>query len=172
MGRFWFSVSTVRLEYFNEDPEVKSLLDRVLDYRELLSCVRQNDYKISGGSTRNLTTMLMILWSLVKVVITGILMVPGFLLALPSLVVVSVYARRYQKNALKKSSVKIRAMDVAATGKIVSSSLCFVISLIVEPMIILAFCAKRGAIVTFLDYVALINIFPWLFYLTIYLGGI
>ena len=124
MGRFWFSVSTVRLEYFDEDPEVKSLLDRVLDYRELLSCVRQNDYKISGGSTRNLTTMLMILWSLVKVVITGILMVPGFLLALPSLV------------------------------------------------IILAFCAKRGATVTFLDYVALINIFPWLFYLTIYLGGI
>lgn len=160
-----------RVEYFDSDPDVKNLLDRVLDYRELLSCVRQTDYKISEGSTRKFTTILLILWSLLKLLIIGILMLPGIILSLPSLIVVSVYSRRYQKNALKKSSVKIRAVDVVATGKIVSSSLCFVISLIVEPMVILALCARRGAHVTFLDYVALITIFPWLFYLTMYLGG-
>ena len=167
----FFLSLTRRIEYFDSDPEVKSLLARVMDYRELLSCVRQNDYKISEGSTRSFTTALLILWSFAKLLLTSVLMLPGFILALPSLVIVSVYSRRYQKNALKKSSVKIRAMDVVATGKIVSSSLCFVISLIVEPMIILALCAKRGASVTLLDYVAIINILPWLFYLTMYLGG-
>ena len=156
---------------FGSEPEVDSLLNRVSDYRELLGCVYQNDYKISQGYSKFFVSILRILWSLAKLIITGILALPGIVLSLPALIVVSVYSRHYQRSALQRSTVKIRAVDVAATGKIVSSSLCFVISILVEPLVILLICYEYGAQITFLDYLGLANIMPWLFYLTIFLGG-
>ena len=156
---------------FGSEPEVDSLLNRVSDYRELLACVYQNDYKISQGYSKFFFSILRILWSSVKLIITGILALPGIVLSLPALIVVSVYSRHYQRSALQRSTVKIRAVDVAATGKIVSSGLCFVVSILVEPLIILLVCYEYGAQITFLDYLGFANIMPWLFYLTIFLGG-
>ena len=61
-------------------------------------------------------------------------------------------------------------MDVLATGKVVSAAVCFIICILVEPAILLLCCHAIGFHVTFLDYLGVANILPWLFYLTIFLG--
>ena len=157
-------------ERFEGDAEVTQLRERLDEYQDLLACTHQTDYNISQGVSIARRTPLALLGTLLKLFVCGLLCLPGLLLSFPGIVVVSVYSSHYRKNALRKSSVKISAMDVLATGKVVSAALCFIVCVLVEPAIFLLCCSAAGYQVTFLDYLGVANILPWLFYLTIFLS--
>ena len=133
-------------ERFEGDAEVTQLRERLDEYQDLLACTHQTDYNISQGVSIARRTPLALLGTLLKLFVCGLLCLPGLFLSFPGIVVVSVYSSHYRKNALRKSSVKISAMDVLATGKVVSAALCFIV------------------------YLGVANILPWLFYLTIFLS--
>lgn len=161
---------SISVELAEKDPEVQNLLNRLVDYQDLLHCTNQTDYKISKQVVRK-NPYLNVIMDVVRIVVEGGLALPGLLLLLPTLLIVTIYSRRYQMNALRKSSVKINATDVLATGKLVSATICFLVCLLFEPILILFFFAYRGYSVTLLDYISLLNILPWFFYLTIFLTG-
>ena len=62
-------------------------------------------------------------------------------------------------------------MDVLATGKVISAAVCFIICVLVEPLMMLLVAAQKGYSVTFMDYLGIACTLPWLFYLTIFLGS-
>lgn len=159
------------METLAEEPAVMEMKTRLEDYEELLRCTRQTDYQISSGGVVKKQTALDLLWSVLLFCVEGVLALPGILLSLPGLVVVSVYSHHYQSNALKKSSVKISAMDVLATGKVISAALCFIICVLLEPALMLLVAAHKGFEVTFMDYMGIACVLPWLFYLTVFLGS-
>lgn len=157
-------------KFFDSDKEVTELRDRVADYQDLLSCTHQTDFNISKGVVVPRRSFGSLLLTTIKFLVCGILCIPGLLLSLPGLIVVSIYSSHYRRNALRKSTVKISAMDVLATGKLVSAAVCFIICILVEPAILLLCCNAMEFHVTILDYLGVANILPWLFYLTIFLG--
>ena len=159
------------MEKLADDPSVQEMKTRLEDYEELLRCTRQTDYQISSGGVMKKQTVVDLVLSILLFVVEGILAIPGILLSLPGLVVVSVYSHNYQSNALKKSSVKISAMDVLATGKVISAGVCFIICVLLEPALMLMIAAHKGYSVNFMDYLGIACILPWLFYLTIFLGS-
>ena len=152
------------------DKEVKEVRKRVTDYQDLLSCTHQTDFNISKGMAVPRRSFGNLIFTTIKFIVCGTLCIPGLILSLPGLIVVSIYSSQYRRNALRKSTVKISAMDVLATGKVVSAAVCFIICILVEPAILLLCCHAIGFHVTFLDYLGVANILPWLFYLTIFLG--
>ena len=143
---------------------MQEMKTKMEDYEDLLHCTRQTDYQISSGGAMKKQTIFDLLYSVLMFCVDG-------LLALPGLIVVSVYSHHYQSNALKKSSVKISAMDVLATGKVISAAVCFIICVLVEPLMMLLVAAQKGYSVTFMDYLGIACTLPWLFYLTIFLGS-
>ena len=155
---------------FENDKEVKEVRKRVTDYQDLLSCTHQTDFNISKGMAVPRRSFGNLIFTTIKFIVCGTLCIPGLILSLPGLIVVSIYSSQYRRNALRKSTVKISAMDVLATGKVVSAAVCFIICILVEPAILLLCCHAIGFHVTFLDYLGVANILPWLFYLTIFLG--
>lgn len=150
---------------------MQEMKTKMEDYEDLLDCTRQTDYQISSGGAMKKQTIFDLLYSVLMFCVDGLLALPGIILSLPGLIVVSVYSHHYQSNALKKSSVKISAMDVLATGKVISAAVCFIICVLVEPLMMLLVAAQKGYSVTFMDYLGIACTLPWLFYLTIFLGS-
>lgn len=148
-------------------------MKRLKEYQELLRCTRQIDYAIANHcpSSQQNSQFFWILSDCVRVLCEGTLTLPGLILLLPGLIIVLVYSKNYQSNALRKSTVKIQAKDVLATGKVVSASICFLLSLLIEPLLILLIFYHYGYSVTLLDYCCLLNLLPWFFYLTIFIAG-
>lgn len=149
-------------------------MKRLKEYQELLHCTRQTDYAIANhcpSFSHQNKQFIWILSDCLRVLCEGVLTLPGLILLLPGLIIVLVYSKHYQSNALRKSTVKIQAKDVLATGKVVSASVCFLMSLLVEPLLILLIFYHYGYSVNILDYCCLLNLLPWFFYLTIFISG-
>ena len=163
-----------RYNTLQKDSAVQHCVKQLLNYRELLQCTKRNDYSISlhiAKEHNNFDHYYTIFSDLFRVIVEGFLALPGLLLLLPTFIIGTVYSKHYQWTALKRSTVKITAIDVLATGKLISATVCLLLCMLFEPLIIHTLCASRGFDVTVLDDLCIFTFLPWVFYATIFLAG-
>lgn len=164
------------LENKNE-PTIVKLVNRLDDYIFLLECThtRDSDVKkrehISDKRSQNLENML---YHLLFAFMYSIPMVPGAILGWPFLFYGKIYSSMMQVKALKKSSVKVKGVDVVASNKLVAALETFVVMILIEPYFIIRFLYNHvfhtpEASTHFSDLYCMTIIIPWVIYSAIYL---
>eukprot|EP00405_Crypthecodinium_cohnii_P017473 CAMPEP_0206456844 /NCGR_PEP_ID=MMETSP0324_2-20121206/22608_1 /ASSEMBLY_ACC=CAM_ASM_000836 /TAXON_ID=2866 /ORGANISM="Crypthecodinium cohnii, Strain Seligo" /LENGTH=503 /DNA_ID=CAMNT_0053927853 /DNA_START=407 /DNA_END=1918 /DNA_ORIENTATION=+ len=104
--------------HMGSDPRWESLLKEVSEYTDLLRSASLRDRDVRLGLTPDRSMFLRTLSAFIQLVVLTPLTLPTLLLGMPVALITTGLAKREKRNALASSSVKVRALDVVASYKI------------------------------------------------------
>lgn len=106
--------------HYQENEKIQHLADSVKNYNERIYRMGLKDYQIKHQdiNSNRLNALRVLARRLVKLAIFGSLSLPGVVLFAPVFLLVKVYSKKKQAEALLNSTVKIKAEDVVATWKV------------------------------------------------------
>ncbi|KAI0461677.1 hypothetical protein LJB42_004749 [Komagataella kurtzmanii] len=109
-------------EHFQNEPRIQELKEKILAYHEVLRLSGIPDHKVNDyRPEKRLQTFAELLGNLFQFALLGLLALPGALLFFPVFVATRKISAKKAKEALAASTVKIKAIDVVATWKILVS---------------------------------------------------
>lgn len=114
-------------ERFKDSPEVQRMSEKVRDYQDMLSWYNLKDHQVARTPLTQRRSATILLWRLVVIFVYLLSALPGLVLNAPIIILTRIVSKQKQKEALKSSTVKIRATDVVATWKVL-------VTLVVLPM--------------------------------------
>ena len=106
---------------YKDDTRVVSLRQSVLDYNKRLFALNVRDHQLSYARFPWYWALAMLFYRLSKLAILGVAALPGTILFAPVFIAGKLISIRKSREALKASTVKIKARDVIATWKILVS---------------------------------------------------
>lgn len=107
---------------FKDDERIIHLQKAVQDYNSKLYSMAIKDHQVMTLKTKPLETLrcaITLLQRVARVTIFFFLSLPGTILFLPIFVGATYYSKKKQREGLKKSSVKIKGIDLLATWKLI-----------------------------------------------------
>jgi len=160
---------------FKDVDEVKDLTTKVIAYNEKLNYYGLKDHQVHTTSLGRYDAFLLLCIRFFYFLILFVISFPGFILNLPILVITSVYSKKKAREAKAKSTVKINAIDVIATWKIlVTLGICPLIYIIYSLIFVYIFIKTSSDQTTFLQDVNVffkaLTFIPIISYLTIRFG--
>jgi len=108
-----------------DDPQVKAFFEKVKKYNKQIRALRLDDSTVKRISSQHWKNVLIFFNSLILFIITGIFALPGLLLNGPLGLLITFLSEKERKKALAGSSVKVKATDVVASKKVMSSFIIF-----------------------------------------------
>ncbi|KAJ1754652.1 Glycerol-3-phosphate/dihydroxyacetone phosphate acyltransferase, partial [Coemansia sp. RSA 1591] len=103
---------------YRDLPAVAELRDRMADYNMQLRYYGIRDHQVETMRVGRAEAGALFVWRVVWLLIMGLIALPGTVINAPVFVVTSVFSKRKARAALAASTVKVRALDVIATWKI------------------------------------------------------
>jgi len=160
---------------FKDVDEVKALTTKVIDYNEKLNYYGLRDHQVHTTSLGRYDAFLILCIRFFYFLLMFIISFPGFILNLPILVITSVYSKKKAKEAKAKSTVKINAIDVIATWKIlVTLGICPLFYIIYSLVIVYIYIKSNPNQTSFIQDVNVffkaLTFIPIISYLTIRFG--
>ncbi|KAJ1671072.1 Glycerol-3-phosphate/dihydroxyacetone phosphate acyltransferase, partial [Spiromyces aspiralis] len=104
--------------HYKDRPDVAELRNRVMEYNQALKYYGIRDHQVATMLMGRLQALMLFLWRLLWLTVTGIAALPGTILNIPVFILTSIISKRKAREALAASTVKVRARDVIATWKI------------------------------------------------------
>lgn len=104
---------------YKDNPRVIHLKNAVLDYNKKLDQLGLKDHQVELAVRSRFGSLITLLVRLVQLIILGILSLPGTVLFSPIFIATDHISKKKQAEALAGSVVKIKAVDVIATWKII-----------------------------------------------------
>lgn len=101
-----------------DDPEVKHLMNSVLIYNKKLRMFNLRDHQVENASRDTLRNGWLLINRLFKLLFFATLALPGTVLFSPVFILCRVISKKKQREALAKSTVKIKATDVLGSWKV------------------------------------------------------
>ncbi|KAK8815466.1 hypothetical protein WA158_003678 [Blastocystis sp. Blastoise] len=161
------------LKEYGEEEDVKEVVNEIDIYRDYLDITGFSDKQVveqGCNPTKQLYKRNLFI-SFIMSIITGIICLPGTILALPMYIIVPIYTSKKQQKALAKSYVKIEAKDILATNKIICSLLLFIVLLFFYPFLYAVYLYTYKHIrMTYIEYFSLVCMLPWIFYAGVLVG--
>ncbi|CCH40979.1 Glycerol-3-phosphate O-acyltransferase 1 [Wickerhamomyces ciferrii] len=108
---------------YKDDPRVSHLKDSVLEYNKKLEVLGLKDHQVELAVKHPLESLVILIVRLFKLAFFGALSLPGTILFSPIFFTTDHISRKKQKEALAGSVVKIKAVDVIATWKIIIATI-------------------------------------------------
>jgi glycerol-3-phosphate O-acyltransferase/dihydroxyacetone phosphate acyltransferase len=160
---------------FKDVDEVKALTSKVIAYNEKLNYYGLRDHQVHTTSIGRYDAFLILCIRFFYFLLMFIISFPGFILNLPILVITSVYSKKKAKEAKAKSTVKINAIDVIATWKIlVTLGICPLIYIIYSLIAVNIYIKSTPNPTSFLQDVSVffkaLTFIPFISYLSIRFG--
>lgn len=107
-------------KHYLDDPRIQRLFKAAADYNHLIHQLGVKDYQIREQKVAGRWgTLKVLVHRLSKLIIFGSLSLPGVVLFAPVFLIVSHYSRKKQMEALRNSTVKVKAIDVVALWKVI-----------------------------------------------------
>lgn len=103
---------------FKNSEEVQNLTKRVIEYNEKLQYYGLKDHQVHTTSLGRYDAFILLVIRFMYFLVMALFTCPGFILNLPIMLVTSIYSKKKAKEAKAKSTVKINAIDVIASWKI------------------------------------------------------
>ncbi|OUM61425.1 hypothetical protein PIROE2DRAFT_66406 [Piromyces sp. E2] len=103
---------------FKDVDEIKQLTQKVIDYNEKLKYFGLRDHQVHTTSLGRYDAFILLCIRFFYFLLMFIISFPGFILNAPILYINSVYSKKKAREAKAKSTVKINAIDVIASWKI------------------------------------------------------
>ncbi|ODV98054.1 hypothetical protein PACTADRAFT_27232, partial [Pachysolen tannophilus NRRL Y-2460] len=108
--------------FISKDPRLNVLKNKILKYNDLLKIYNIPDHEVENCKPRlKIFTFLLLILNFTRVLILLLFCIPGFLLFSPVFIATKRISNKKSKEALAASTVKIKAIDVVATWKILVS---------------------------------------------------
>ncbi|OWB58635.1 hypothetical protein B5S28_g4693 [[Candida] boidinii] len=108
--------------HFKDEPYVINLKKNILEYNDMLKIMRIPDHLVESEQGKSkLSILKLFLINLFKIVVFGSLSLPGAILFSPIFIATKMISDKKRREALAGSTVKIKAIDVIATWKILVS---------------------------------------------------
>jgi len=160
---------------FKDVDEVKELTKKVIDYNEKLKYFGLKDHQVHTTSLGRYDAFILLCIRFFYFLLMSLISFPGFILNSPILYINSVYSKKKAKEAKAKSTVKINAIDVIATWKIlVTLGICPLIYIIYSFISVYIYIKTSQQHTTLLQdiivFIKTITFLPILSYLTIRFG--
>lgn len=108
---------------YKDDPRIIHLKKAVLDYNRDLYRLGLRDHQVELAFRNRFQSFGVLSIRLIKIIILFSMAVPGTLLFAPIFILTHYYSKKKQKAALAKSVVKIKAVDIIATWKILTATI-------------------------------------------------
>ncbi|KAG7891895.1 hypothetical protein KL936_001838 [Ogataea polymorpha] len=116
---------------FKDDPKIQHLKESVTGYNKRLGYLGLKDYQVETVSKNRWRTLVLLTTRLVRLMVLLVLSLPGTVLFSPVFIACKVISKKKQKAALANSSVKIKAIDVLGSWKVlialVAAPICYFI---------------------------------------------
>ncbi|GMM36281.1 hypothetical protein DASC09_036060 [Saccharomycopsis crataegensis] len=111
-------------KHYRYQEQIKTLFKSVQDYNHLIFQLGLKDHQIKERdiNSNRVNTLKVIASRISKLVVFGTLSLPGVILFAPVFILVGIYSKKKQYQALKNSSVKVKAIDVVASWKVISAT--------------------------------------------------
>ncbi|GMF03799.1 unnamed protein product [[Candida] boidinii] len=112
--------------HFIDEPYVINLKKNILEYNDMLKIMKIPDHLVESEQGKSkLSILKLFLINLFKIVVFGSLSLPGVILFSPIFIATKMISDKKRREALAGSTVKIKAIDVIATWKILVKSFAF-----------------------------------------------
>ncbi|KAL4211608.1 hypothetical protein AB4K20DRAFT_1897914 [Rhizopus microsporus] len=105
-------------KYFEKDPRLVDLLQRVKAYNDTLKYFGLKDHQVAKTKTSPYSAAPILISRLLKLFFLALFGFPSLLINSPLIILIFIISQKKQEEALAGSSVKIAARDVLATWKI------------------------------------------------------
>ncbi|CEG64478.1 hypothetical protein RMATCC62417_01443 [Rhizopus microsporus] len=105
-------------KYFEKDPRLVDLLQRVKAYNDTLKYFGLKDHQVAKTETSPYSAAPVLISRLLKLSFLALFGFPSLLINSPLIILIFIISQKKQEEALAGSSVKIAARDVLATWKI------------------------------------------------------
>ncbi|KAI5475691.1 glycerol-3-phosphate O-acyltransferase / dihydroxyacetone phosphate acyltransferase [Pseudohyphozyma bogoriensis] len=105
-------------EVYKDEPQLIELTARVKEYNTLLRYMGLKDHQIERVERPFWRTVILLLYRVGLVLSWGVLALPGVVLNSPIFIAAKIISRKKAKEALAKSSVKIKGNDVLGSWKV------------------------------------------------------
>ncbi|KAH3678484.1 hypothetical protein WICMUC_001501 [Wickerhamomyces mucosus] len=109
--------------HYKDDPKIVHLKGAVMDYTKSLTQLGLKDHQVELAVRNRWESLLVLIPKFFQLIFYATLSLPGSVLFAPIFWVTNYYSKEKQKAALAGSVVKIRAIDVVATWKIIIATL-------------------------------------------------
>ncbi|GMG21535.1 unnamed protein product [Ambrosiozyma monospora] len=103
---------------YHDDPQIQHLKKSVMDYNKRLQYLGLTDHQLEKYTNNVFKTSYLLLRRTVKLLFLVALSLPGTILFSPVFIACHVISRKKQREALAKSSVKIKGTDVLGSWKV------------------------------------------------------
>ncbi|ORX46025.1 hypothetical protein BCR36DRAFT_585490 [Piromyces finnis] len=103
---------------FKDVDEIKELTQKVTEYNEKLNYFGLRDHQVHTTSLGRYDAFILLCIRFFYFLLMFVISFPGFIINVPILYINSVYSKKKAREAKAKSTVKINAIDVIATWKI------------------------------------------------------
>ncbi|GME92883.1 unnamed protein product [[Candida] boidinii] len=127
---------------FKDDPKIKHLKESVLNYNRKLFELGIRDHQVENATENKFNNFILLLSRLSQLTIFLVLSLPGVVLFSPVFIATSIISHKKQKEALKSSSVKIKAKDVIGSWKVL-------VGLVFAPLLYLTYSIMGTFIIIF-----------------------
>lgn len=127
---------------FKDDPKIKHLKESVLNYNRKLFELGIRDHQVENATENKFNNFILLLSRLSQLIIFFVLSLPGVVLFSPVFIATSIISHKKQKQALKASSVKIKAKDVIGSWKVL-------VGLVLAPLLYLTYSIIGTFIIIF-----------------------
>lgn len=108
---------------YKEDPRIIKLKEMVSEYNLCLNSYGLKDHQVEKLQSSSVVDILkcfgLLIERLARLVVLGLLSLPGSILFTPIFIVCKFYSQKKQREGLKKSVVKIKGLDLLATWKLI-----------------------------------------------------
>jgi glycerol-3-phosphate O-acyltransferase/dihydroxyacetone phosphate acyltransferase len=109
--------------HYKDHPRIIQLKKNVIQYNKKLKQLGLRDHQVEVAARNSLENSGILLFRVLKLLFLFSLSLPGTILFGPIFIVTDHIARKKQKLALAKSVVKVKAVDVIATWKIIVATI-------------------------------------------------
>lgn len=114
----------VGYKHFKDDPRIIKLKNDVMDYNYKLDQLGLRDHQVEEAVRLNwFMSLVLLVQRIIMLSFYFLLSLPGTVLFAPIFIITDKYSKKKQKEALAKSVVKIKAVDVIASWKIIVATI-------------------------------------------------
>ncbi|ODV86977.1 hypothetical protein CANARDRAFT_21956 [[Candida] arabinofermentans NRRL YB-2248] len=117
---------------FKDDPEIQHLKQSVMLFNKQLGYLGLKYYQVDSASRNVYASLLLLIKRIVELLFLVVLSLPGTILFSPVFIACKIISKKKQREALAGSAVKIKAIDVLGSWKVL-------IALVVAPILYLTY---------------------------------
>lgn len=104
--------------HYKDDPRIEEMKQEIRRYNKFLQAMGLKDHQVEKARISKIEILGRLLYRSIKLIFLSIGCLPGLLLFAPIFIISKSISKTKAKEALKASSVKIKANDVVATWKV------------------------------------------------------